>query len=273
MYNYIYNCNVFLSLPGNFIGHVIPPENILPLVLCSGPSGQELDFTFQNRDSPRMVTDTHTHTHILLLSSCRNIIECSCIVYASVAANVCLFADRWTRRGAFSPTFVTWSQAGSCASSPLTSTRGGSFLTGRPAARWVVWPTRRRHITRLLLWFELKVERRIAPTASKLSQLLPQIFQEPKKANQVEQVLSEYSRCIQVKPSPLKTQPSSYTHRNFVPVSTSLFLSSEECCGQRWWAHRSVAVLRGRRKDERGHQLLRRPGQVCGNGGNAVPQH
>ncbi|TKS73391.1 ATP-dependent DNA helicase DDX11 [Collichthys lucidus] len=36
-------------------GHVIPPENILPLVLCSGPSGQELDFTFQNRDTPRMI--------------------------------------------------------------------------------------------------------------------------------------------------------------------------------------------------------------------------
>ncbi|XP_054475271.1 ATP-dependent DNA helicase DDX11 isoform X2 [Anoplopoma fimbria] len=39
-------------------GHVIPPENILPLVLCSGPSGQELDFTFQNRDSPRMMDET-----------------------------------------------------------------------------------------------------------------------------------------------------------------------------------------------------------------------
>uniref|UniRef100_A0A3Q3G0N1 DEAD/H (Asp-Glu-Ala-Asp/His) box helicase 11 n=1 Tax=Labrus bergylta TaxID=56723 RepID=A0A3Q3G0N1_9LABR len=39
-------------------GHVIPPENILPIVLCSGPSGQELDFTFQNRDSPRMMDET-----------------------------------------------------------------------------------------------------------------------------------------------------------------------------------------------------------------------
>uniref|UniRef100_A0A3Q2DTL7 DEAD/H (Asp-Glu-Ala-Asp/His) box helicase 11 n=1 Tax=Cyprinodon variegatus TaxID=28743 RepID=A0A3Q2DTL7_CYPVA len=39
-------------------GHVIPPENILPLVLCAGPSGQELDFTYQNRDSPRMMDET-----------------------------------------------------------------------------------------------------------------------------------------------------------------------------------------------------------------------
>lgn len=39
-------------------GHVIPPENILPIVLCSGPSGQELEFTFQNRDTPHMVTYT-----------------------------------------------------------------------------------------------------------------------------------------------------------------------------------------------------------------------
>ncbi|KAK7891510.1 hypothetical protein WMY93_023473 [Mugilogobius chulae] len=37
-------------------GHVIPPENILPVVLCSGPSGHELEFTFQSRDSPRMAS-------------------------------------------------------------------------------------------------------------------------------------------------------------------------------------------------------------------------
>lgn len=62
------------------VGHVIPPENILPLVLCSGPSGQELDFTFQNRDSPRMVTDTHMPV-LFLLSSCYNIFSCSSMHY------------------------------------------------------------------------------------------------------------------------------------------------------------------------------------------------
>lgn len=55
----LYLFNSFILLLVKSAGHVIPPENILPLVLCAGPSGQELDFTFQNRDSPQMVqTDT-----------------------------------------------------------------------------------------------------------------------------------------------------------------------------------------------------------------------
>lgn len=37
-------------------GHVIPPENILPIILCSGPSNQQLEFTYQMRDSPQMVS-------------------------------------------------------------------------------------------------------------------------------------------------------------------------------------------------------------------------
>ena len=31
-------------------GHVIPDENILPLVLTKGPSGRTLDFSYQFRD-------------------------------------------------------------------------------------------------------------------------------------------------------------------------------------------------------------------------------
>ncbi|XP_024912109.1 ATP-dependent DNA helicase DDX11 [Cynoglossus semilaevis] len=38
-------------------GHVIPPENIVSLALCTGPSGQELDFTFQNRNSVKMMDE------------------------------------------------------------------------------------------------------------------------------------------------------------------------------------------------------------------------
>lgn len=41
-------------------GHVIPPENILPIILCIGPSGKELEFTFQTRDTPQMVQHTQT---------------------------------------------------------------------------------------------------------------------------------------------------------------------------------------------------------------------
>lgn len=37
-------------------GHVIPPDNILPLVICAGPSGQPLEFTYQQRELPQMVS-------------------------------------------------------------------------------------------------------------------------------------------------------------------------------------------------------------------------
>uniref|UniRef100_A0A8C9X0U3 DEAD/H (Asp-Glu-Ala-Asp/His) box helicase 11 n=1 Tax=Sander lucioperca TaxID=283035 RepID=A0A8C9X0U3_SANLU len=108
-------------------GHVIPPENILPLVLCSGPSGQELDFTFQNRDSPRMMDETGR-----ILSNICNVVP---------GGVVCFFPSyEYSRR-----IVSHWEASGA--------------------------------LTRL---------------ANK-----KKIFQEPKKANQVEQVLSEFSRCIQ----------------------------------------------------------------------------
>lgn len=37
-------------------GHVIPPDNILPLIICSGPSNQQLEFTYQRRELPQMVS-------------------------------------------------------------------------------------------------------------------------------------------------------------------------------------------------------------------------
>lgn len=36
-------------------GHVIPPDNILPLVICCGPANQQLEFTYQKRELPEMV--------------------------------------------------------------------------------------------------------------------------------------------------------------------------------------------------------------------------
>lgn len=45
-----------LSLNGSCPGHVIPPDHILPLVICSGPSNQTLDFTYQKRGLPQMVS-------------------------------------------------------------------------------------------------------------------------------------------------------------------------------------------------------------------------
>ncbi|XP_062276956.1 ATP-dependent DNA helicase DDX11 [Scomber scombrus] len=108
-------------------GHVIPPENILPIVLCSGPSGQELEFTFQNRDSPRMMDETGR-----ILSNICNVVP---------GGVVCFFPSYEYSR--------------------------------RIVSHWEASGT----LTRL---------------ANK-----KKIFQEPKKASQVEQVLNEFSRCIQ----------------------------------------------------------------------------
>uniref|UniRef100_H3DPG5 DEAD/H (Asp-Glu-Ala-Asp/His) box helicase 11 n=1 Tax=Tetraodon nigroviridis TaxID=99883 RepID=H3DPG5_TETNG len=108
-------------------GHVIPPENILPLVLCSGPSGQELDFTFQNREAPRMMDETGR-----ILSNICNVVP---------GGVVCFFPSyEYLRR--------------------ITS-------------HWETNGT-------------------LARLANK-----KKIFHEPKKSNQVEQVLNDFSRCIQ----------------------------------------------------------------------------
>lgn len=55
-------------------GHVIPPENILPIVLCSGPSGRQLDFSFQTRNTPVLVTLTVDYSINNFIS-----LDCPCI--------------------------------------------------------------------------------------------------------------------------------------------------------------------------------------------------
>jgi chromosome transmission fidelity protein 1 len=50
-------------------GHVIPKENILPIVLQRGPSGRELDFTFTNRDRQETMDELYS-----VLSNCSNVI-------------------------------------------------------------------------------------------------------------------------------------------------------------------------------------------------------
>ncbi|XP_042559674.1 ATP-dependent DNA helicase DDX11 isoform X2 [Clupea harengus] len=108
-------------------GHVIPPENILPIVLCAGPSGQELEFTFQTRDTPTMMEETGR-----VLSNLCNVVP---------GGVVCFFPSYEYERKI------------------------------------------------LEFWESSGVLQRLAAKKK--------IFQEPKKANQLEQVLSEYSRCIQ----------------------------------------------------------------------------
>ncbi|XP_043120352.1 ATP-dependent DNA helicase DDX11 isoform X2 [Puntigrus tetrazona] len=108
-------------------GHVIPPENILPIVLCAGPSGQQLEFTFQTRDTPQMMEETGR-----VLSNLCNVVP---------GGVVCFFPSYEYEKSILGH----WERSG------------------------------------VLQRLETKKK----------------IFQEPKKASQVEQVLSDYSKCIQ----------------------------------------------------------------------------
>lgn len=38
-------------------GHVIPPDHMLPLCLCKGPSGIEFEFTYHNRDNTQLIDE------------------------------------------------------------------------------------------------------------------------------------------------------------------------------------------------------------------------
>ncbi|XP_027448600.1 ATP-dependent DNA helicase DDX11 isoform X3 [Zalophus californianus] len=107
-------------------GHVIPPDNILPLVICSGPSSQQLEFTYQKRELPQMMDETGR----ILCNLCT-------VVPGGV---VCFFPSYEYQR----QVYAHWDKSG---------------LLARLAVK-------------------------------------KKIFQEPKRANQVEQVLMEYSRCI-----------------------------------------------------------------------------
>ncbi|XP_040834666.1 ATP-dependent DNA helicase DDX11 [Ochotona curzoniae] len=107
-------------------GHVIPPDNILPLVICAGPSGQPLEFTYQQRELPQMMDEAGR----ILCNLCN-------VVPGGV---VCFFPSYEYQR----QVLTHWDKSG---------------LLARLAAR-------------------------------------KKIFQEPKRAGQVEQVLMEYSTCI-----------------------------------------------------------------------------
>ncbi|XP_023420239.1 ATP-dependent DNA helicase DDX11 isoform X1 [Cavia porcellus] len=107
-------------------GHVIPPDNILPLVLCSGPTGQQLEFTFQQRELPAMMEETGR----ILCNLC-NVVP---------GGLVCFFPSYEYQR----QVLAHWDKSG---------------LLARLTVR-------------------------------------KKLFQEPKRASQVEQVLSAYSKCI-----------------------------------------------------------------------------
>ncbi|XP_005144439.3 ATP-dependent DNA helicase DDX11 isoform X1 [Melopsittacus undulatus] len=107
-------------------GHVIPPENILPIILCNGPSNQRLEFTYLTRSMPQMMDEMGR----ILCNLCN-------VVPGGV---VCFFPSYEYEK----QIYAHWEKTG--------------LLT------------------------RLAVKKKI--------------FQEPKKANQVEQVLGEYAKCI-----------------------------------------------------------------------------
>ncbi|XP_077791250.1 ATP-dependent DNA helicase DDX11 isoform X4 [Podarcis muralis] len=107
-------------------GHVIPPDNILPIILCSGPSNQQLEFTYEKRGLPQMMAEVGR----ILCNLCN-------VVPGGV---VCFFPSYEYEK----QVYTHWEKTGV-----------------------------------------------LAQLASK-----KKIFQEPKRANQVEQVLAEYAKSI-----------------------------------------------------------------------------
>ncbi|KAM8971856.1 ATP-dependent DNA helicase DDX11 [Pelodytes ibericus] len=107
-------------------GHVIPPENILPIVLCAGPTNQQLEFTYQKRDLPAMMDETGR-----VLANLCNVVPGGLVCFFPSYDYQKRVQDHWEKMG---------------------------------------------------LMKRLGLKKRI--------------FLEPKKANQVDQVLAEYSKCI-----------------------------------------------------------------------------
>ncbi|CAH2276371.1 ATP-dependent DNA helicase DDX11 isoform X2 [Pelobates cultripes] len=107
-------------------GHVIPPENILPIVLCTGPTNQQLEFTYQKRDLPEMMDEVGR-----VLTNLCNVVPGGLVCFFPSYEYQKRVQDHWEKTG---------------------------------------------------------VIKRLG--------LKKKIFQEPKKANQVDQVLAEYSKCI-----------------------------------------------------------------------------
>nr|XP_021484858.1 ATP-dependent DNA helicase DDX11-like [Meriones unguiculatus]XP_021484859.1 LOW QUALITY PROTEIN: ATP-dependent DNA helicase DDX11-like [Meriones unguiculatus] len=107
-------------------GHVIPPDNILPLIICSGPSNQQLEFTYQRRELPQMMEETGR----ILCNLC-NVVPGGMVCFLPSYEYLRQVHAHWDKTG----------------------------LLARLSAK-------------------------------------KKIFQEPKKASQVEQVLVAYSKCI-----------------------------------------------------------------------------
>ncbi|EGW08523.1 putative ATP-dependent RNA helicase DDX11 [Cricetulus griseus] len=167
-------------------GHVIPPDNILPLIICSGPSNQQLEFTYQRRDLPQMMEETGR----VLCNLCN-------VVPGGV---VCFFPSYEYLR----QIHAHWDKTG--------------------------------------LLARLSVKKKL--------------FQEPKRASQVEQVLMAYSKCIMVRGSEAGSRsPLCLAARNRCEApgfgsATLVWLSPTVLRSGRRPSDRGLAPLCGCREDE-----------------------
>ncbi|KAL8043186.1 hypothetical protein ABFX02_09G102500 [Erythranthe guttata] len=66
------------QLPFFSCGHIIPSENILPIAVKHGPSGQPFDFSFKNRSSPTMIEELG-----LMLSNLVSVVPEGVVVFFS----------------------------------------------------------------------------------------------------------------------------------------------------------------------------------------------
>ncbi|POI30821.1 hypothetical protein CIB84_005428, partial [Bambusicola thoracicus] len=151
-------------------GHVIPPENILPIVLCSGPSNQQLEFTYQTRDLPQMsfpkgvMIKGHGRGNTWDLG-----LEC-CQVIGKEERGVDLPAQE---------NLLEMDETGRILCNLCNVVPGGVVC---------FFPSYDYEKQVYAHWEKTGLLTRLAAKKK--------IFQEPKKANQVEQVLAEYAKCI-----------------------------------------------------------------------------
>jgi len=71
-----------------FAGHVIPPDQLLPIALARGSSGLQLDFTYQSRAMLEMVDP-------IFMSYCFSLLKC-CMLICIFFRSTC--SRRWSSR-------------------------------------------------------------------------------------------------------------------------------------------------------------------------------
>ncbi|EYU21521.1 hypothetical protein MIMGU_mgv1a020316mg [Erythranthe guttata] len=85
------------QLPFFSCGHIIPSENILPIAVKHGPSGQSFDFSFKNRSSPTVIEELG-----LMLSNLVSVVPEGVVVFFSSFDYESRVYDAWKASGILS---------------------------------------------------------------------------------------------------------------------------------------------------------------------------